>query len=231
MAKDKRRMAQNRASKRARRNRAKKRQAPGGRIAAMGCTRGEIGRSPVHAAYISDTFASQGIGHVIIARAIPDGRIVSGIFLLDTYCLGVKNAFMMVQSPSEFEKVLDKQFSVNDLKPATPACARKLIDGAIAYARDLGFEPHRDFRDASVVLGDIDPAECDRTFTFGKDGKPLYIAGPHDSELMIHRVMAQLRNRCGTDGSHFMIPVKDPSEAESSGLDDSIVDEDDEEIG
>ncbi len=81
------------------------------------------------------------------------------------------------------------------------------------------------------MLGDIDPEECDRTFTFGKDGKPLYIAGPHDSELMIHRVMAQLRNRCGPDGSHFLIPVKDPSEADSSGLDDSIVDEDDEEIG
>ncbi len=93
---------------------------------------------------------------MLIARAIPDGRIVSGIFLVDTYCLGVKNAFMMVQSPIDFENILDKHFSGDDLKPATPACARKLIDDAIAYARDLGFEPHRDFRDASVVLGDID---------------------------------------------------------------------------
>ncbi len=230
MAKDKRRMEQNRAKKRASRSRTKKRQAPSGRIAAMGCTRGEIGRSPVHAAYIADTFSKQGIGHVIIARAIPDGRIVAGVFLVDVYCLGVKNAFMMVQSPSDFENAIEQQFSINDLKPATPACARKLIDDAIAYARDLGFEPHRDFRDASVVLGDIDPAECDQSYTFGKDGKPLYIAGPHDSDAMIHRVMTQLRNRGGPDGSHFMIPLNDPSEEEALGLDGKIVNEDGEEM-
>lgn len=225
MAKDKRRMAQNRATKRKHRERSKKRQAPGGRMAAMGCTRGDVGRSPVHAAYIADCVSTQGIGQVIIAREIPDGRIVSGVFLVDAYCLGVKNAFMMLQSPAEFKNVIEHRFDINDLKPATAACARKLIDHAIAYARDLGFEPHRDFRDASVVLGGIDPAECDREFTFGKDGKPFYIAGPQDSEIMIRRVTTQLRNRCGLDGSHFLIPLNHPSEADDPGLEGTIIDE------
>ncbi|NQT93700.1 MAG: hypothetical protein HQ559_13150 [Lentisphaerae bacterium] len=237
MAKDKRRITQNRAKKKARdearKKRKKQQDARGGsgRFAHMGCARGELERSPIHAAYVGGSILTQGIGHAIIARELPDGRIAAGVFLVDVYCLGVKNAFLMVQSPFEFAAVIETRFDVNDLKPASPAYARKLVDDSIAYARDLGFEPHRDFRDASVVLGDIDPAECSERFTFGHDGKPLYISGPHDSESMIRRVTAQLRNRCGPDGAHYLVGMTDPSIADSLGLDGRIVREDGEEVG
>ncbi len=221
MAKNKRRLEQNRADKIARMATRKKRAtAPsgGGRLARIGCTRGELGGSPVHAAYVGDTVFTQGIGQVIIARSLPDGHVVAGLFLVDTYCLGVKNAFMMLKPRHEFETIIETYYDADDLRPVTPAYARKLVEDAIAYARDLGFAPHRDFRDASAVLGDIDPTECDQTFTFGKDGKPLYISGPNDSEVMIRRVTTQLRNRCGLDGAHYMVHLNDPSRAEELGL-------------
>jgi hypothetical protein len=41
--------------------------------------------------------------------------------------------------------------------------------------------PHPDYRQARLLLAGIDPALCTDTFTFGKDGKPFYISGPHDS--------------------------------------------------
>ena len=226
MAKNKRRMAQNRASKIARMAARKKRtKAPseGGRLARIGCTRGELGRSSVYGAYVGDTVFTEGIGNVIIARVLPDGRIVAGVFLVDAYCLGVKNAFMMVEPRVEFDAIIETQFDVTGLKPVKPACARKLVDDAIVYARDLGFEPHRDFRDASAVLGDIDPTECDQTFTFGKDGKPFYVSGPNDSDVMIRRVTTQLRNRCGLDGAHFMVHLNDPAKGEKLGLKGRII--------
>lgn len=209
MAKDKRRIAKNRARKKARqaiRKKQKQQQTDArGRFARMGCTRGELSRSPIHAAYVGDSVFSQGIGHALISRELTDGRIAAGVFLVDAYCLGVKDAFLMVQSAIEFHDTLEHRFMKNDLKTVTPAYAAKLVHGAVAYARDLGFDPHPDYRDASVVLGDIDPDECDETFTFGKDGKPFYFAGPHDSHGMAQRIATQLHNRCGPDGAHYAV--------------------------
>ena len=223
-------MAQNRARKKARaaarKKRAKQQSGGGGRFAHMGCTRGELERSPVRAAYVGDSVFTQGIGHVIIARKLPDGRIAAGVFLVDIYCLGVKNAFLMVQSSLEFEETIETRFDANDLKPVEPAYARKLVDDSIAYARDLGFEPHSDFRDASVVLGDIDPGECSEEFTFGHEGKPFYISGPNHSEAMIRRIVAHLKNRCGPDGFNYMVGIGDSSVAESFGPDAHVIEED-----
>ena len=101
MAKDKKRILRNRANKKARQSarkaRAKQQSAGAGRFARMGCTRGELERAPIHAAYVGDNIFSQGIGHVILARALPDGRVAAGVFLVDAYCLGIKNALFTVQ--------------------------------------------------------------------------------------------------------------------------------------
>jgi hypothetical protein len=54
---------------------------------------------------------------------------------------------------------------------------RQVVYGAIGYARELGFEPHADFGRAAGYLGAWH-GQCE--LTFGRDGKPMYIGGPHD---------------------------------------------------
>ena len=56
------------------------------------------------------------------------------------------------------------------LKEVHPACARKLVEGAEAYALDLGFYPHGDYGVAKKIFGDIDKELCPRSFTFGREG-------------------------------------------------------------
>jgi len=233
MAKNSRQMAQRRAKKKARESARRKQRkheqtkATGNRFFDMGCTRAEFERAPIHAAYVSDAIVSQGIGYVIVARKLPSGQIAAGVFLVDAYCLGVKDAFLMVQSPLEFKDTIKTRFLENGLKEVEPSHARKLTEDAISYARDLGFEPHADYRDASVVLGNIDPTECTEVFTLGRDGKPLYISGPNDSENRIRQITTQLKKRCGPDGSHYLVGLRDPSEADSLGLDGRIIREGD----
>lgn len=214
MAKDKRRVAQNQARKKerqaARKKQLKKQSAGGGRFAKLGCSRRELEHSPIHAVYVGDSVFTLGIGHAIIARKLPDGQIAAGVFLVDVYCLGIKDACLVVKSEYEFDDGIKTTFDTNDLKPVAPAYARKLIDDSIAYARDLGFEPHPDFRDASVVLGDIDPAECTEQFTFGHEGKPHYVSGPNHSEITAQRIITHLKNRFGPDGFHYLVGIGDP---------------------
>jgi hypothetical protein len=81
--------------------------------------------------------------------------------------------------------------------------AQHLVLGSVAYARRLGFEPQREFRRAGRALG---PWEGPSAITFGKDGKPHYLNGPHDNT---ERVLATLERTVGRGGFHYTVSLGD----------------------
>lgn len=175
-------------------------------FALLGCTRAELAQAPVYGAWVAETIFTNGMGHVMVARKLPDGRITAGVLLVDAYCLGVKNAFLTAVSPIEFEELLVGKMAGLQLKPQTPEYAVALTEQAIEYARRLGFEPHPDYDDAALALLGIDPAGCAEKFVFGCEGKPMYIAGPHDSPKRIRQILAELTAHCGPDGFFYLLP-------------------------
>ena len=154
-------------------------------------------------------FAEAGLGEVVVIRAKSGGRLECGVFLVDVFCLGVKNAFFTVMEESELERFLADIFRSSDLPPEEHdgAWGRKLVESAVAYAGSLGFAPHRNYKQAARVFGGIDPKACAEVFTFGHNGKPLFIAGPHDSPEKCRRIMAMLERKRGPGGSHFIVPA------------------------
>ena len=62
---------------------------------------------------------------------------------------------------------------------------------AVDFARSIGFEPPPDYVEAKPIFGDVDPNECSEKVEPGKDGKPFYVAGPHDDvEAVLDKVEA-----------------------------------------
>lgn len=101
-----------------------------------------------------------GIGNIVISRKMPTGNMGVSFFLVDVFCLGVKNCFFTVLSPSEYASRIRSLFLDQNLEAIEPACAVKLIENAVSYARDLGFSPHREYAIAKRIFEDIDPASC-----------------------------------------------------------------------
>ncbi len=163
-------------------------------------------RAPVYECYVAEEiFSDQGIGQVIVTR-LSGGNVAGGVFLIDAFCLGVKDAFALLKPRAEFDQVILPNIAQNlRLRRVEPAYAKKLILDAIDYARKIGFEPHRDYQLASKVLRDIDETESTAEFTFGKDGKPFYISGPHDDEARRKQVVATLSRRLGPDEFDYLI--------------------------
>jgi hypothetical protein len=117
-------------------------------------------------------------------------------FLLDVWCLGVKNA--LAPEPMGERQLSGHRaayFSAFEGHVPVPAeLARALVFGAAAYARDLGFDPEADFEAAAAVLGEpADPCPI----RFGRDGKPFYVNGPYDDPEAVAR---KLRRAVGDDG-------------------------------
>ena len=92
-------------------------------------------------AFVSSALFELGTGSVILSRFKSDCRVESGVFLLDVYCLGVKDATFVRLDTAEYENELLKPYSARDaLEPIEPPCARKLVEDAVRYAAGLGFQ-------------------------------------------------------------------------------------------
>ena len=106
--------------------------------------------------------------------------------------------------------VLERILPAGNRKPLDPPTARKLIEGAVGYAQNLGLAPHPDYKMACRVLGGIRSADSTTPFTFGEKGKPFFVQGPNDSPAFCQRILKQLRIRCGVDGFHYLIVAGEP---------------------
>ena len=160
-----------------------------------------------HEALRSANLFDSGCGHLVASRFSADGRVEAGFFLLDVFCLGVKDAgFHQFNSIADYqESLVDRLFPDGNSVRMTPEAARKLTEDAISYARGLGFSPGADYKKASRVFGGITTANCNEQFVFGQNDKPLYIQGPWDSPARVERILRALEARCGEGGYHYIV--------------------------
>src|SRR4051794_15779271 len=165
-------------------------------------------------AFMTAAIFEIGMGSVMVSRFKTDGDVESGIFLLDTYCVGVKNAEFLKVDLDEYQTEILPMVEVGGrLERIQPACARKLVEQAAAYAHGLGFSPHPDYKKACRVFGGISAEACASQFVFGLDGKPFYVPGPYDTAEVIHLVLRVLDAKCGVGNYAFdlspLLPVMD----------------------
>lgn len=120
-----------------------------------------------------DLFAPNAcIGTVVVTRRTPGNQVLMAAFLVDVFCLGVKDAHCMLVSENEYRLRLQQIENHQELSEVHPACAKKLVEGAQIYAESLGFSPHGDYGFAKKIFGDIKEKQCPRSFTFGRDKQP-----------------------------------------------------------
>jgi hypothetical protein len=127
------------------------------------------------------------------------------VYLLDVYCLGVKNAMGPDTIDEQaLRRLTDHVFSGYPAPPITAPIelVRDLVLGAAEYARRLGFAPHPDFEQARAHLA---PWAGPSAITFRHNGKPTYISGPHDDP---NRVLHTLHRAVGRTGFNYTIGLE-----------------------
>jgi hypothetical protein len=129
-----------------------------------------------------------------------------GVFLVDTGCLGVKDAFFNQLEPWEEQQFFAKLFAgFEEPVEKSGPWGRKYVESACAYARSFGFKPHADYKKAAKVFGGTRAEDCEETFSFGRKGKPMYVQSEHDCAERAARICTQLRVHCGDDGFDYLL--------------------------
>ncbi len=132
---------------------------------------------PIGKCYISSNIRTIGEGMVIVQRLHTGGKITFGAFLIDTFCLGLLDAYVKVRvEEDEFNYNFSDRIDSEEFIEITYAEAHNWIYGAIAWAEEAGIEEPRKFNLPSYVLeedtDDIPLIEL----PFGKDGKHFLVA-------------------------------------------------------
>lgn len=165
---------------------------------------------PIEGCWVRPDWQEAGITPVTLARRQPDGLLMYGTYLVDYYCLGVKDAFCRVALPA-------REFYAQDLAhlceenplPISVELAHELVYGSIEFAARYGFKPHRDFKLAQLILDPPEAHPRTGTVEFGKDGKPFYISGPYDN---VQAIMRTLMRTAGLDNFLYMVNIGDSEE-------------------
>ncbi|HEY1453032.1 MAG TPA: hypothetical protein VGF57_06175 [Roseiarcus sp.] len=156
--------------------------------------------APLHACFVQSTMFTSGFGMIILTRKTGPRRLAMAGFLVDVYCLGVKDVLFRDADEATVDALRDAFERGAPFEAADPCYARKLLHDAVAYARSLGLEPHADYAAVEPLFGDVDADASEAQFKFGYEGKPLYVPGPSESSAQIRRRLDRLRRHLGDDG-------------------------------
>jgi hypothetical protein len=164
---------------------------------------------PIRACLITDGWMEAGMGTLFVTRGVSNNRLGFGMFLLDTYCLGVKDVAFKSMDADQWAAFLDASEYAMPLSPIDPGVARKLLRDLSAWSASMGFAPHPDFATVERLFGTVSADTCTTEFEFGREGRPFYIQGPSDTPAQARQHLAQVNRATGGSGK---ILVLDPDE-------------------
>lgn len=165
---------------------------------------------PIGKCYITPGREESGLAQILVTRIRPSGNIVAGIFLVDTFCLGVKDATYRVNMDKfDFEEFLEPLYDGPGLEEITYEEAHNLIYGAISFAEEAGINPSKEFSIAGYILEEDTDDVPLIEYEFGKDGKHFLIL---DSDSVAKRYIPLLEEKLGDDFDYIFVDDEDDDE-------------------
>lgn len=153
---------------------------------------------PVEECVISKGWRDRGVAHILLARRRGDGQLLVGGFFVDLLCVGLKDCAVIpeVDRDEYANNVKDNIFNdAVEFEPVEPGVARAVVEGAMAFAGELGFRPNRRWTEARKLFGTI--AAQPEGLEFGRDGKPCLVL--RDGENL-RGAQARLQRKLGEGG-------------------------------
>jgi hypothetical protein len=181
---------------------------------------------PVYECLVSPEWKETGMTHVVVSRSHTNGNITACIYLVDLYCLGVKDCFYLFNASMEYyrEKIEAYRF-----EQISYALAHNIIYSAVAFAEEFGFKPYKDFTSITRFMLDEDTEDVELIeIECGKNGKPMYVCGPYDDRKKAEAIIAQLERAAGKGNYDYILPGSDDDYYQGADVD--YQEEDDDEM-
>ncbi len=161
----------------------------------------ECCKFPIYECKALKNWKELGISPVYVSREITKESFVFISYLVDFWCLGVKDTSLKFGiSKTDLKHIYIRS---DDLETISYQDARSLILGALDFAKEINIAPHLTWSGIASSFIEAHLA-YDKKFSFGQDGKPYYFSGPHDYELYnVDEIISKVANANG----HYTVHI------------------------
>lgn len=170
--------------------------------------------------YVDNNIFKIGYGNVLVSRKHTGGNVSFGVFLVDTWCLGVKDCSYRLRVDGNEFKDIAKHCENCGMRKASYDEVHNIVYGAIAYAEEAGINPCNNFSLVQYFLEEDTEDVPLIEYEFGKDGKHYLVAS---SSFEANRYLPLLEKNLGRD---FAWTVDEDNDDD----DEDYYDDDDEEL-
>lgn len=158
----------------------------------------------IGACYISEDMKDYGEGYVIVTRRHTGGRISMAMYLVDIYCLGVKDSFFRLRlEEDELKEMLDHGPIIRECSYDE---AHNWVYGAIAWAEEAGIAPDKSFAITKYMLEEDTDDVPLIEHEFGYNGKHFLVA---NNNLEASRYLPLMKKNLGEGNYTFTIKTDD----------------------
>ena len=163
------------------------------------------GRSlPIDSCWILEDWQDVGETTVLIARRHASGKYTIGLYLVDTFCLGLKDTFYKFNvSSQEYDDLLDQISIGGNYIQVSYNEAHNLIFGAIAFAEEAGIKPSPEFALTQYLLEEDTEDVPLIEYEFGKNGKHFLVA---KNNLELNTYLPLLEKNLPEEEYDFIFP-------------------------
>ena len=168
--------------------------------------------------YVDDNIFKVGCGNVLVSRKHTGGNISFGVFLVDTWCLGVKkSSYRLRVDEDEFDGIVENCMN-SGMRKASYDEVHNIVYGAIAYAEEAGIQPCKEFSLGQYFLEEDTEDVPLIEYEFGKDGEHYLVA---NNSFEANRYLPVLEKNLGNNFDWIIMDDMDDDD------DDDDYDEDD----
>ncbi len=179
---------------------------------------------PIYKCLVNTDWETSGMANVIVLRQHVNGNVSGAVYLVDLFCLGVKDTMWFF---NEDETGVMEKFNKDDapeLKTIDYQLAHNIVYAGHDFAMDYDIRPHPGFKTSKFVLEEDDDSIplVDIKTGFGGDGIP---------HLMVHQpgqyadALAKLKKNAGEGNYHYTIAIGETTTMDDEGEDDRFFDD------
>jgi len=153
---------------------------------------------PVYKCFVNENWKELGMANCLVARQHSSGKFTFALYMVDLFCLGMRDTvYYYNETEEQLKHFYEENVGGPALSEVSYALVHNIIYSGVAYAQDLGFQPHRNFAVSRFILDeDTDEVELIEIES-GMNGKPLFVHNGDVSAKVFNQTIERLKKAVG----------------------------------
>ncbi len=182
--------------------------------------RSKARKLPIGKCYMTTDWEKCGEGIALVTRIHPQGTFTIGIYLIDTFCLGVKESRWKFSIDNyELEEVI-RDFERCNFSKVSYKEVHNLIYGSVAFAEEVGIQPNKSFELTRYILEEDTEDIPLIEYNYGKGGKHFLCA---KDKIELSEYIPKLKKALGDDFL-FSLPMMEEPKRGDEYIDNKTTD-------